>query len=69
MDWKLQRDIERALRKAERERNERKKQLLAEILGMVPNQDKALGVLVDSTIENLEALVRKLRELQQIRRS
>ena len=38
---KLQRDIERALRKAERERNERKKQLLAEILGMVPNQDKA----------------------------
>ena len=41
MDWKLQRDIERALRKAERERNERKKQLLAEILGMVPNQDKA----------------------------
>jgi hypothetical protein len=65
MDWRLQWRIQTALRTAERERNERKIQLLAEILGMVPNPDKALGVLADSTIENLEVLARKLRKLRQ----
>ena len=66
MDWRLQWQIERALRKAEHDRTERKKQLLAEILGLVPDPDKALGVLAaDSSIENLEALARKLRELRQ----
>ena len=65
MNWKLQRQIERALDQAERRRDERKKQLLAEILNLVPNPDKALEALADSTIENLEALLRKLREVRR----